>query len=188
MPQLRRLTRLARLEEEFSDFKKAASLQTPLQPTLQPIPETPHQPLPAVPQLTATECLTHPPLSSLDLSSETLSEYCAIWFEHYHSWFPILHQPTVLDACQEYANQSVAPLSLVLKSIAVIVAPTQPLGPMMTEVKRREYLLALGDEILLAAMHNCSLQSLQALLILSIHELGSGRIVEFYNLIALSKR
>lgn len=132
---------------------------------------------------------TEPFLSStLDLMQKNISAYCRIWFEQYHSWFPILHQPTILDSCQQFFDQTNEAVSLVLKSIAAVVIPTQPLPPHFNEAKRQKGLLAMEDDIMLAAFHNLSLQSLQALLILTIPVFGSGRMAEFYNLMALCKR
>lgn len=176
----------ARLEEDFHEFKMNASPQAEVPASLRPSPTILLEPLPTVSYLQTTKTSTT--TSSLGLDGVTLSGYCSIWFEHYHSWFPILHQPTVLNACQDYADHPTSPLSLVLKSIVIVVAPTQPLSPSTTDLQRREELLALGNEIMLASMHQFCLQSLQALLILSIQELGAGRFFEFYNLIALSKR
>ena len=129
--------------------------------------------------------------ASFTVSEQNLASYCAIWFEEYHSWFPILHEPTVLEACKQYAGQSDAlpgPLSLVIKAIAVVIAPTQPCPHRHSALDRQRWLSGLEDDVLLAAMHNLSLQSLQALLVLTISIFGTGRVTEFYNLIALCKR
>lgn len=126
--------------------------------------------------------------SSLDLAQHNTSAYCSIWFEQYHSWFPILHQPTILESCQQVIDHSNESVSLVLKSIAAVIIPTQSLPPHLNDNQRQQWLLKMEDDIMLAAFHNLSLQSLQALLILTIPVFGAGRMAEFYNLIALCKR
>lgn len=79
-------------------------------------------------------------------------------------------------------------MPLVLKAIAAVVIPALPCPSDMIQMQLEKWLLSLEDEILLAAIHNLSLQSLQALLILTIPVFGAGRIIEFYNLIAVCKR
>lgn len=126
--------------------------------------------------------------SPLDLTRQNISAYCSIWFEQYHSWFPILHQPTILESCRQFIDHSNGAVSLVLKSVAAVIIPTQPLPAHVNDNERQKWLLSMEDDITLAAFHNLSLQSLQALLILTIPVFGAGRMAEFYNLMALCKR
>ncbi|UNI17716.1 hypothetical protein JDV02_004038 [Purpureocillium takamizusanense] len=120
-------------------------------------------------------------------SEQDLAGYCAIWFQEYHSWFPILHEPTILETCGQCPGRSDTPVPLVLKAIAAVVVPTQPRPQRVSAAQRQRWLLDLEDDILSAATHDLSLQSLQALLILSIRVFGTGRMAQFYNLMALCK-
>ena len=123
---------------------------------------------------------------SSQVSKESITELCSVWFQECHSWFPILHEPTVQDWCSQYSAQSNE--FLVLKSIAAYTIPTRPLGTSVTEKEREAWLFALKDEIMLSAFHNLSIESLQALLILALVELGCGCMSEYYNVIALCRR
>ncbi|KAF7590643.1 hypothetical protein BBP40_002591 [Aspergillus hancockii] len=176
--------RIAVLEREFENFKEQVST------ALFPLPQSVEK------QSLSTEVhmirplKTHPvkaadALSAPLLSHEGLRLYCTIWFDQYHSWFPILHQPTILESCQQSTTM---PVCLVLRAIATVIIPTQPLPPQVDEGQRQQWLLTLEDEIMLAGMHSVSLQTLQALLILTISVFWTGRVIELYNLIALCKR
>lgn len=55
-------------------------------------------------------------------------------------------------------------------------------------VDHDERIRSLSDEITLAAIHRVSFHTLQAILILTIAEYGSGRQFSFYNMISLCKR
>ncbi|KAJ5811684.1 hypothetical protein N7474_007985 [Penicillium riverlandense] len=115
-----------------------------------------------------------------------IATYCAIWFDQYHSWFPILHQPTVLETCQQYTDCPTALVPVVLKAIFAVIFPTQVAH--ISDTQLHKWTHDLEDDITLVSFHNLSLQSLQALLILTIPVFGSGRMAEFYNLMALCKR
>lgn len=120
-----------------------------------------------------------------DFSYELLSRSCNVWFERYHVWFPILHPPSVTTWLQISKTNPDDPVGLVLKAIASLVLPH--LGLEKTDAMAH-WSQSLRQEILLGSFRRLSLPGLQALLVLSIRELGNGNISEFWNLIALCKR
>lgn len=111
--------------------------------------------------------------------------YCSIWFDEYHSWFPILHQPSVLEACRQYMDCPSTSVPVVLKAICAVIFQTQQTSPQLDANKWKEW---FQDEIILFAIHHLCLSSLQALLILSIPIFGSGNMADFYNVLGVCKR
>ncbi|KAL4756059.1 uncharacterized protein BDW70DRAFT_166824 [Aspergillus foveolatus] len=131
----------------------------------------------------------HPAPPSQKLTAKMAAEHCTIWFERYHPWFPILHQPSVVEYCQSWdPNDHAGAISLTVQAIVSVVLVDPTGDTSLTEVQRRKWSRRLRDEVLLAAMHNLSMEGLQALLIVSIVEYGEGRLSEFWNLMALCKR
>lgn len=122
------------------------------------------------------------------LSPAILTEFCNVWFDKYHSWFPILHRPTALEHCRKVHSEPSSKVPLILKSIAAVIIPSYCPSTNITPAQQREWSQALKDEVTLAAIRQLSLQSLQALLMVTIAEYGDGRLSEFWNLIALCKR
>ncbi|KAK2803481.1 hypothetical protein FQN50_006992 [Emmonsiellopsis sp. PD_5] len=122
------------------------------------------------------------------LTSAMLAEFCTIWFEKYHPWFPILHQPTVSEYCQQLQQGSSSDIPLTLKAMAAVILPVYCPHPSVDPTQWKKRSEWVRDEVTLAAIHNLSLESLQALLIISIAEFGDGRLSEYWNLIALCKR
>ncbi|KAB8219998.1 hypothetical protein BDV33DRAFT_231272 [Aspergillus novoparasiticus] len=125
----------------------------------------------------------------LKLTQAMAAEYCAIWFEKYHPWFPILHQPSLVEYCQQWDPTSGATSSLRrLQAIVAVILPDHCPDTRLTPARRRQWSQQLRNEVLLAAMHNLCMENLQALLIISIAEYGDGNLSEFWNLMALCKR
>lgn len=178
---------LVDLEQEFQAFKShvnqhLATTTTPQQPQS---PES-HTTAEAGPADHASETIAiGNPFGRPSL--ETYRNYCRIWFDRYHSWFPILHQPTILRLCEDDSSQPRSPASLILDAIAVVIISTQQ-APVDTSLDRDQFCRYLTDEIILAAIHDMSFRKLQALLILTMAEYGSGRMIDFWNLISLCKR
>ena len=138
-----------------------------------------------------------PPMNVDDLASgaETmspaiLSELIDLWFSHYYSWIPILHKPTVWETLQDTHSLPESPLYIVFKAItAVTITDTKqtPLSQLCDEDRER-LALSFRCQIVMEAMGSTSLQSLQALIIVSILDYGAGRFSDFWNLVALGKR
>lgn len=178
---------LVDLEQEFKAFKshvnqQLATATTPQQPqspeshtTVDPSPPEPLSESAALGNLFGRPSL------------DTYRNYCRIWFDRYHSWFPILHQPTILGLCDDNSSRPGSPAFLILDAISVVIISTQQ-APVDTGLDRDQFCRNLTDEIILAAIHDMSFRKLQALLILTMAEYGSGRMIDFWNLISLCKR
>ncbi|KAJ5596529.1 hypothetical protein N7450_002987 [Penicillium hetheringtonii] len=121
------------------------------------------------------------------LSYPVLSELCAIWFKRYHPWFPILHQPSLIASLQQLKSSKDLDQSLAVKAICVVTLPHYE-SPLVSLDERNQWSASLRDSICCQALKQVSLQSLQALLILSNLDYGEGRFEQFWNLIALCKR
>ncbi|KAF2731017.1 hypothetical protein EJ04DRAFT_554997 [Polyplosphaeria fusca] len=122
------------------------------------------------------------------LSATILSELCTAWFAKYHSWFPILHQPTLLEILQSTPILSGTVQYIVFKAIAAVTIPHSYHSDSLTNDQRRQWSDDLHGQVVMEAISQLSLQSLQAVLILTIRDYGAGRLSEFWNLIALAKR
>ncbi|KAF1952717.1 hypothetical protein CC80DRAFT_479097 [Byssothecium circinans] len=122
------------------------------------------------------------------LSATILDELCAAWFEKYHPWFPILHQPSLLEVLQTSPILTSTVHHIVFKAIAAVTIPHSYHSDSLTNDQRRTLSDDLRSQVVMEAIGQLSLQSLQAVLILTIRDYGGGRLSEFWNLIALAKR
>lgn len=121
------------------------------------------------------------------LSSNAVTELCAAWFERYHPWFPILHQPSLLASLQGSPTVASCDRYLLIKAIVAVTIDHCQSCP-STIGERLKWSESLRDSVLIEAIGNISLQSIQSLLILSNMEFGAGRTSRFWNLMALCKR
>ncbi|KAH8648888.1 fungal-specific transcription factor domain-containing protein [Tricladium varicosporioides] len=127
-------------------------------------------------------------LDLLSLPQGTLIDLCKAWFERYHPWFPILHKLSVLGEIQSIEPLNNSPLLLVLKAIVSVTLPHWSLSSPLSREERRKLSDNFREQIILQAISNLSLQSLQAVLIVTIIDYGAGKLSEFWNLVALCKR
>ncbi|KAJ5613290.1 hypothetical protein N7510_006484 [Penicillium lagena] len=121
------------------------------------------------------------------LSYPVLSELCSIWFKKYHPWFPILHQPSLTASLQNLEGSKTLGHYLVVKAICAVTLIHYE-SHLVGSHERQHWSGTLRDNVSSQALKSCSLQSVQALLILSNLEYGEGRFEQFWNLIALCKR
>ncbi|KAF2438832.1 hypothetical protein P171DRAFT_436741 [Karstenula rhodostoma CBS 690.94] len=128
------------------------------------------------------------PLQFDPLWPSVLDELCAVWFEKYHPWFPILHQPSLLEALQASADVKETPYLPILKAIVAvtIIKDFRSEGP--SKERCHQISDELRNQVVMEAINNLSLGPLQAVLILCILEYGAGRLKEHWNLVALAKR
>ena len=91
-----------------------------------------------------------------------------------------------MQSCDELKDGGLIPI--VLKAITIVVQPPPPHSTTDSEVLPNELLQKLSDDIIIEGFHKVTLETLQALIILSIAEYGSSRLGEFYNLISVCKR
>lgn len=122
------------------------------------------------------------------LSPHALDELCTRWFEDYHPWFPILHQPSLIEALQTTPQLSHSPYHPVLLAIITVTLEHNPPSPSLPRSHLADLTSTYRTQVLTHALSTLSLRSLQALLILSIHDLGAGRLKSHWNLLALAKR
>jgi hypothetical protein len=131
-------------------------------------------------------CGTDSDFSNLSLA--TLNDLCSVWFERYHPWFPILHKLSVLDTIQSTESLADSPLLMVLKAIVAVTLPHWSLTNPLSEEQRKKLSEQFRKQVILHSISDLSLQSLQAVLIVTIIDFGAGRLSEFWNLVALCKR
>ena len=133
---------------------------------------------------------TPPTLSELEgLSQLTLRGLCDTWFERYHPWFPILHRLSLLEALESSVlSLSESPLYIVFKAISAVTLPCWALTNTLNREQREQLSSHFRGQVIMEALGNLSLQSLQALLIITILDYGAGKLSEFWNLVATCKR
>jgi hypothetical protein len=136
----------------------------------------------------STKAAHHPPLLFDPFGPGVIDALCSDWFQKYHAWFPILHQPSLLDILQSSTGPSTTIQSIVLRAIAAVVIPHCEQTSSLTREQRQKLSDDLRGQIVIEAISHLTLQSLQAVLILTIRDWGMGRLIEFWNLVALAKR
>ncbi|KAF1964326.1 hypothetical protein BU23DRAFT_64696 [Bimuria novae-zelandiae CBS 107.79] len=122
------------------------------------------------------------------LSPEVLDGLCSAWFEKYHSWFPIIHQPSLLDSLRTSPHLDSTPYHIVLKAIVAITLPRDYRPATPSSEHLRKISEDLRNQVLMTAISDLSLRPLQAVLILAVSDLGAGRLKEYWNLVALARR
>jgi hypothetical protein len=129
-------------------------------------------------------------LSELEgLSQLTLRGLCDTWFERYHPWFPILHRLSLLEALDnDMPSLSDSPLYIVFKAISAVTLPCWALTNTLNREQREQLSSHFRGQVIMQALGDLSLQSLQALLIITILDYGAGKLSEFWNLVATCKR
>lgn len=121
------------------------------------------------------------------LSPALAIELCGIWFDTYHPWFPILHQPSLSENLRASPDLEQCTHVLTIKAIAAVTV-THTRSMLATSEQLKRWSKELRDQVLVEAVEQSSLHSIQALLILSNLECGEGRSSKFWNLVALCKR
>ena len=120
------------------------------------------------------------PVQSDTLLYPLANEATQTWFDRYHSWFPILHQASFPEV-----SASTSPhLELVWKAMTAVVIMDQAEAPPWKKMIATQ----LRDQVMRQSFTMCSLQSVQALLILSNHFYAIGRFTEFWNSMSVCKR
>lgn len=123
------------------------------------------------------------------LSQLTLRGLCDTWFERYHPWFPILHRLSLLETLDNSMDSvSASPLYIVFKAISAVTLPCWALTNTLNQAQREQLSSHLRGQVIMEALGSLSLQSLQALLIITILDYGAGKLSEFWNVVATCKR
>ncbi|KAF2202245.1 hypothetical protein GQ43DRAFT_392578 [Delitschia confertaspora ATCC 74209] len=182
--------RLTKLEKEFQEMKvdgiravPAVNVSSSASIAAPSAHVTPDRPAEAT-----SRSVRYTPLDFDPLTANVLNELCAVWFEKYHSWFPILHGPSLMDVLQTAPVLSNTAHYNVFKAIAAVTIPHSYRSDSLTNDQRRQCSEELRGQVVMDSISQLSLQSLQALLILTIRDYGSGRLSECWNLVALAKR
>lgn len=122
------------------------------------------------------------------MAPSTLRELCHFWFQAYHPWFPVLHEPSIMDALQTTLPRPDSALTIVFKAIAAVTIVHSFASRALSLDERQKVSTSLRNEVVMQAMGNLSLPCLQSILILTIVDCGAGKLVDFWNLVALCKR
>lgn len=120
-------------------------------------------------------------------SYPVLSDLCSIWFQKYHPWFPILHQPSLTASLQNLEGLETLNQYLLVKAICAVTLFHYE-SPLVGADELKQWSENLRNEVYSQSLAQINLQSVQALLIISNIEFGEGRFEQFWNLIALCKR
>lgn len=115
----------------------------------------------------------------------------SVWFTKYHPWFPILHH-TSLDNAAVRSSSSHSNSNLVYEAVVAVLS-SDNMSPLQQQAsqdrsKREESLRCMRDSVVQAAMGTTSLQSVQALLIISIHYYAEASLTMYWNILAVCKR
>lgn len=132
--------------------------------------------------------LQAPELNFSSLPPTSLYELCNAWFERYHPWFPILYKLSVLGVLQDEASLHTSPLFIVIKAIVAVTIPHWCSSNPLSQEERKQLSEQFREQVILQSISNLSLQSLQAVLIVTNIDYGAGKLSEFWNLVALCKR
>ncbi|TVY54699.1 hypothetical protein LCER1_G002835 [Lachnellula cervina] len=121
-------------------------------------------------------------------SQSILNDLCNAWFERYHPWFPILHRLSVIGTIEDTVALEESPIYIVLKAIIAVTLPHWSLSNPISRETRSRISEKFRKQVILQAISDLSLPSLQAVLIVTTIDYGAGRLSEFWNLVALCKR
>lgn len=121
------------------------------------------------------------------LSKSNLVQSCRLWFEEYHAWFPLMHQQTLIRCLEAFTTISDTGRPLVFQAItAATLESTSHQEFMAEDVKTLRS--SLKNTTVLAALNSPSLDSIQALLVLSMLQYGNGCLTEAGNLLAMCRK
>lgn len=121
-------------------------------------------------------------------SQSVLKDLCNAWFERYHPWFPVLHKLSVLGTIENTVPLADSSIYIVLKAIIAVTLPHWCLSNSLPRESRNQISEKFRKQVILQAISDLSLHSLQAVLIVTTIDYGAGRLSEFWNLVALCKR
>lgn len=120
------------------------------------------------------------------LGKPEITRNCHVWFEKYHPWFPLLHQQTLLQCLEDSIDVASTGRPLVLQAIAA--ATLGSVDGVNVTPKSPDQGTALKNATILAALNTPCLDSIQALLVLSMLQYGNGCTAEAGNLLAMCRK
>ncbi len=133
--------------------------------------------------------LSPPHNKALDdpLAFPVIQELCGVWFQRYHRWLPILHRPTFMQVLESTDTVRFSNYALVVEAIVAITLPNSRI--ITTSASDQERLRAqLTSSVILRCIDTQSVQSAQALLMLSVFHYGEGNFARSWNLLAMARR
>ena len=196
MPDIHSFNTVTNLDLSFQNNIDPTLGGEPITPSSAPGPTNPSNAVRQWSQSTQENTLPTSPVNvdniasgSETLSPPTLADLLDNWFSDYYRWIPILHKPSLLDTLHTRSLKD-SPLYIVLKAIiAVTVTDTQKTRlSRISDEERQRLALSFRCQVVMEAMGSLSLQSLQALLVITILDYGAGKFSDFWNLVALCKR
>lgn len=114
------------------------------------------------------------------LLAPTADKWLAIWVQKYQPWFPILHQGSMCGV-----SGSVDPrYALAWKAVTAVVVLSQEEPPHWEQRAAEQ----MARDVVLQGLTVSSLQTVQALLIISNHYYANGNHTEFWNILAMCKK
>lgn len=121
------------------------------------------------------------------LCKQNLTQSCRLWFEEHHAWFPLMHEQTLLRCLEDFTNVSDTSRPLVFQAItAATIESTCRQESLAEDVEALR--ISLKDSTILAALNSPCLDSIQALLVLSMLQYGNGCLTEAGNLLAMCRK
>jgi len=121
------------------------------------------------------------------LCKSNLVQSCQLWFEDCHAWFPLMHQQTLIRCLENFTTISATGRPLVFQAImAATLESNNRQDRNLGDVKALR--IKLKDSTILAALNSPSLDSIQALLVLSMLQYGNSCFTEAGNLLAICRK
>lgn len=121
------------------------------------------------------------------LSASVVFELCKLWFRKYHRFFPILHHPSFDQLLRRSEDLSFSIHGVVVQAIiAITLQHSEIIDGNLDERKRQQEQLAAN--VVVECIKQPCLQSIQALLILSILQYGEGKMMQSWNFLAMARR
>lgn len=113
--------------------------------------------------------------------AQTLTEKSIeTWFDQYHPWFPVVHE----DTTKHGLRYNTPRYYYVMKAISIVVVDDdEHASPQERQIADR-----MRDQVMHHGMTVASLQSVQALLILSNYYYNRGELFQFWNVLAMCQR
>ncbi|SMQ47060.1 unnamed protein product [Zymoseptoria tritici ST99CH_3D1] len=116
-----------------------------------------------------------------------LSELCMIWFQKYHRWFPIMHQPSFMEMVTQRRGAGFLDKDLAVHAIvAMTLFDSKILS--LDQQRRGEIQHQLTENILTESMGRKTLDAVQAMLILSVLHYSEGHFMRSWNSLAIARR
>jgi hypothetical protein len=121
------------------------------------------------------------------LSAAELARGCELWFGEYNTWFPLMHQQTLTRCLEGFTNLAGTGRPLVLQAITAATIESSSRSEMVQE-DVKDLRIKLKESAILAALNSPCLDSIQALLVLSMLQYGNGCMTEAGNLLAMCRK